>query len=249
MTCREFVRRLSEMSRPDSLQKAHARSCPACAALLDEGPAVSPTAGLVARITEHMDLTPVRPLAGDKALTLRLLAVLGAAVVGGVAVVGIHSHRGADEVTWLLLYGCLVVASSALGVCLPRRVVPGSAFSGAHWVSFVALALFAAGVSARFGRMDLADPIRVGAGCLTVGTLWGVAAAAGVWVVLRRGVWLGAGTGGLAGLAAAMSGLAGLTLHCPILDVSHVLLWHGAAVVLLTFAGAGLMNLRNFPGR
>jgi hypothetical protein len=74
-------------------------------------------------------------------------------------------------------------------------------------------------------------------GCLFLGTTWGSLAAVGVWAVLRRGFWAGMRTGALAGLLAGVIGLAGLTVHCAILDRSHVFVWHAAVLLLLSAAG------------
>jgi Negative regulator of sigma F len=240
MTCDEFVCALCASGDPDPLALSHARECVACGALLSSGPAVYCPPNLTARVRAQLlrDLKPVRPLPGNGALSAGLLIVLAVAVGAGAAVLGPHGHKELDGVSRWLLYSSLAAAALGCSISLPRQVIPGARISKGHWMAFAALAVFAAVVLARFGTVELESPFRAGAVCLALGSVWGSATAAGIWGVLRRGVWHGASATALAGLTGGLGGLAGLTLHCPVLDIWHVLFWHSSAVLIVTGAGA-----------
>jgi Negative regulator of sigma F len=238
MTCDEFVCALCASGDLDPLALSHARGCAACGALLSFGPAVYCSPNLTARVRAQLlrDLTPVRPLPGNGALSAGLVILLALAVGVGTAVLGAHGHKQLDGVSRWLLYSSLTAAALGLSISLPRKVIPGARISKGHWMAFAALTIFAAVVLARFGSVG--SPLRAGAVCLALGSVWGVATAAGIWALLRRGVWREAGTTALTGLTGGLGGLAGLTLHCPVLDIRHVLFWHSSAVLIVTAAGA-----------
>jgi hypothetical protein len=74
--------------------------------------------------------------------------------------------------------------------------------------------------------------------CLRSGTSFGLLAAIPFWFLLRRGAILspriaGASTGLLAGLV----GTSALEIHCPILDLLHILTWHLGVAILGAAAG------------
>jgi hypothetical protein len=74
--------------------------------------------------------------------------------------------------------------------------------------------------------------------CIRAGTLVGALAAVPFWLVLRRGAILSPRmTGAAAGLLAGLAGTSMLEMHCPILDVSHILLAHLGVAVLSALAG------------
>lgn len=77
--------------------------------------------------------------------------------------------------------------------------------------------------------------------CFSVGIEFALAAAALLWFFLRRGAYLDARlAGATAGLLAGLAGTAVLSLHCPILETSHVVTWHLGALATATLAGAAI---------
>ena len=74
--------------------------------------------------------------------------------------------------------------------------------------------------------------------CLRSGALFGFLAAIPFWFLLRRGAILSPRLSGAAtGLLAGLVGTTALEIHCPILDLAHILTWHLGVAILGAVAG------------
>jgi hypothetical protein len=74
--------------------------------------------------------------------------------------------------------------------------------------------------------------------CIKAGTPIGALAAVPLWLVLRRGAILSPGlTGAATGLLAGLVGTTALEIHCPNLDVRHILVSHLGVAVIGLIAG------------
>lgn len=240
MSCDECVRALSEGDRERA--RKHAQNCPACAALMAELPPAAPSPAVQERLAKAItrDLAPVRPLPGNRVLTAALVGMLALAIGAGVWVAGSEGHDGLNWMDRVLLYVSLAIAVLGLSASLPQHVVPGARRSHGAWLALAALAGFALTVAVRFPNLTVDQWLMVGLGCFGFGSVWGLATALAIWWVLRRGVVRGPLTGALLGLLGAIAGLVGLTIHCPVQGLSHVMVWHLAALALPTLAGAAL---------
>lgn len=193
------------------------------------------------------DLRPVRPLASPARRALALLAWAAVAAILVLALRGLRSD--AAELGVLLTWG-VVLAEVAAGAGLvalalaeavpargPGRPAALLALGGAAAL-FVALAV----ATRRTSRgMEVDDPlVTFGPACAGLQGLIGLTAfAVAALLVLRAtpmrarlaGLLAGAGTGFLA------EGV--YHLDCPITHLSHVLVWHGSAILLLALLGLG----------
>lgn len=191
------------------------------------------------------DLRPVRPLASPARRALALLAWAAVAAILVLALRGLRSD--AAELGVLLTWGVVlaeVAAGAGLVALALAEAVP--ARGPGRSVAFLALggaaALFAALAAAtrRASRgMEVDDPLlSFGPSCAGLQGVIGLTAfAVAALLVLRAtpmrarlaGLLAGAGTGFLA---------AGVYhLDCPITHLSHVLVWHGSAILLLALLG------------
>jgi hypothetical protein len=74
--------------------------------------------------------------------------------------------------------------------------------------------------------------------CIRAGTPFGVLAAVPFWLMLRRGAILSPTMSGAAtGLFAGLVGTSVLEIHCPNLDVWHILVSHLGVAILCALAG------------
>lgn len=191
------------------------------------------------------DLRPVRPLASP---ARRALALLAWAAVAALLVLALRGLRpDAAEIGVLLTWG-VVLAEVAAGAGLvalalseavpargPGRGAALLALGGAAAL-FVALAAVTRGASR---GMEVEDPlVSFGPPCAGLQGFIGLTAfAVAALLVLRAaplrarlaGLLAGAGTGFLA------EGV--YHLDCPITHLSHVLVWHGSAILLLALLG------------
>ena len=61
--------------------------------------------------------------------------------------------------------------------------------------------------------------------------------ALGTWLVARRGAGIGNSATAISlGALSGVSALLVLTVHCPVLRASHILVWHGGAVAATMLA-------------
>jgi hypothetical protein len=86
--------------------------------------------------------------------------------------------------------------------------------------------------------------------CIRAGTFVGALAALPFWLVLRRGAILSPHmTGAAAGLLAGRAGTSMLEIHCPILDVRHILLSHLGVMILCALAGLAIGITAEMKGK
>ncbi|HWC95847.1 MAG TPA: NrsF family protein [Candidatus Sulfopaludibacter sp.] len=243
MTCLEMDAALfgDELSA-DARQ--HLASCPRCAALVNafsgQAPSGFEAASLAA--TRHRildDLAPVRPMAPEglyASIFLFIAACMAtvAALLKGVRGLPVLSGLQAAVIFGLILV-LLLVASFA--VALDMR--PGARGIRSTWLVIAALAGMEVVFLALFHDYDAGRFLHSGLGCFSLGASCAAVTALLACIPLRRGyvvapVSTGAAIGALAGLA----GLAALELHCPILKVPHIVIWHGGVLAASIAVGA-----------
>ncbi len=205
------------------------------------------------------DRGAVRPLAPP------LRRALAAAVWAAFAVLAVFLllgfRRDAATLGPLLTWG-LPLLQAALGFLLVAlalaAAVPGrGAGRGISALALLASLLGLAGGAVLARRasagLPVSDPWLVhGPACLLLTLLLGASALAVVGVLVARTGPLRAAPAAL--LAGAGSGVMAegiFRLHCGITDLRHVLVWHGAAVILLALSGlaAGLVRERREAAR
>ncbi|MBP7677248.1 MAG: DUF1109 family protein [Thermoanaerobaculia bacterium] len=191
------------------------------------------------------DLRPVRPLASPARRALALLAWAPLAAAFVLALRGLRPD--AAELGLLLTWGVVLAEVSAgaglvalaLAEAVPARG-PGRPAALLALGGAAALFVALAAATRRASRgMEVDDPlVSFGPACAGMQGLIGLTAfAVAALLVLRAapmrarlaGLLAGAGTGFLA------EGV--YHLDCPITHLSHVLVWHGSAILLLALLG------------
>ena len=87
--------------------------------------------------------------------------------------------------------------------------------------------------------------VHQGIACLEVGLLWAAPAAAGAWLLLRRGFAVDHKAAGVAaGTFAGLTGVTVLELHCPNLRMPHIVVWHLAVLPIAALAGRSLLRFK-----
>jgi hypothetical protein len=222
--------------------------------LLDKGPKLRrPSERQVKLIHASVlrDLRPVRPLAPPSVfLAAFAITFLTVAILGFIQV---HDYG------WLVLsllqktivFTSLALGAGALALSMARQMRPGSRYSVSPTLLPVAIfLLLAAGMAAVFqGREESAFVLR-GLFCLRLGLKYAVPGLLLSWLVLRRGATLapklmGATAGGFAGLI----GITVLEVHCPDLNLYHILVWHLGVLVTSALGGVALGAAVEVVGR
>lgn len=194
------------------------------------------------------DRGPVRPLASPVRRALALLAWAAIAVPVLLALRGLRPDL--DALGFLCGWG-VVVAEVAAGTALVAlalaEAVPGRGAGRGTALVALAAALGLFGGLALLARrespgMAVGDALRDhGLGCFSLQGLVGVTALAVAAVLVLRAAPLRASLSGLlAGAGAGLMAEGVYHLDCPITDLTHVLVWHGSAILLLALLGLGL---------
>lgn len=186
------------------------------------------------------DLKPVRPLAPASAYIAAFAAIFTAACAVSCYLIAGQAGWNALTGTERLLVFVPLLAATLLGVVsIVRQMAPAARFArttvelGAGL--FVLLIVI---MTAIFHPVREATFVGAGLGCFRLGMFFAVPTAALFAMLLARGAGLsptltGATAGGLSGLA----GLAVLEIHCPNLNLLHILAWHISVVLVCAAAG------------
>lgn len=250
MNCRDLERNLIEDGSSSgsllSLEaEQHLLTCSRCdklmRALRTESSEERPAPAVMSRLASDLaaDLVPTRPLA-SKGFYLSVFAGTFASIIAfGVYREGTFALSAMSPVQTVTILCSLAVCAFLLGWSLVNQMAPGSR----HWFRpqflpaavIVALSLLMA-IFFRFGQHTLFW--RQGWACLRTGFPFVLLAVVPFWLILRRGAILSpraacAATGLLAGLA----GTTVLEIHCPNLELSHILVWHLGVSLLATLGG------------
>lgn len=197
------------------------------------------------------EMRPVRPLASPARRALALLPLGIALLVAIPAFWGWRSNFAAlgPAVAWGLsglqaLAGLLIVGAAL------REAVPGRELSGAAVAATAgaALALFAGLTLVTEVVVPVAVPpgvwVRYAWECFWVAAASSVPPlAAAAWLVARALPTRPAVAGALYGLGAGLMADAGVRLFCRVSAPAHVLVSHGASILLLAAAGAAATTL------
>jgi hypothetical protein len=222
--------------------------------LLDKGPKIRrPSERQVKLIHASVlnDLKPVRPLAPSGAFLVAFAGIFLAVAILGSVQAHAYGWRVLSLVQKLVVFTSLALGAGALALSMARQMRPGSRYSVSPTLLPVAIfLLLAAGIAAVFqGREESAFVLR-GLFCLRLGLKYAVPGLLLSWLVLRRGATLapklmGATAGGFAGLI----GITVLEVHCPNLNLYHILVWHLGALVTSALGGVGLGTAVELVGR
>jgi hypothetical protein len=190
-------------------------------------------------------LAPVRPMAPDGLYASMFLLIAGAVAALWAGLTGVRGlallAAGQAAAVFGVVLALLLLA--AFAVALDMR--PGARTVRGVVVFGVAIAATEVVFLALFHDYAMGQFVANGVKCLGLGLSASAMTGVLAWLVLRRGyvvapVSTGAAVGALAGLA----GLAVLELHCPILTVPHIAVWHAGVLAASVGVGALVGKLR-----
>jgi hypothetical protein len=237
--------------------QAHIEECPACQQLARVLKLRSGEAQVDSDQLERLrkiivdDLRPVRPLLPSLAFLLAFSLIFVGFSFLGVLYLGAKGWFVLMPAQKIAVFASLAGSAALLAFSLVRQMVPGQKsvlHPGTLPIAvFVLLCLVLASVF-----QVRADPhfLRAGEACLKAGLPYAIPAALLFWLILRRGALLSPRiVGAMAGMLAGLVSTTVLEVHCPNLDVWHILVWHvgiaflGMITGLLTaIAGQAIPN-------
>jgi len=233
---------------PEAAER-HLSACPACRrlqAVLESARSQPSTSSsnpmqppLVLPVGLLENLEPVRPLSRTPGLILTVIFPAALICAAAVAWWGVAGWRSQTTLERLILFGTVVAAlsASAYGLCV--EMIPGSK-SGFdwRWVEAGAFAAFLLTILIAFHHAYRFNMRAIDGGCFGRGLLTAAAVLLLLLVAIRRGVFLNRLKVSVT-IAALISSAAllVLTLYCPILTWSHVIIAHLGAVAVIVAAG------------
>ncbi len=249
MNCEQATKSLAENAggaAPPEVRQ-HLEECAECrelAAYFEEGRGTGPRRGVVEEIEKGVtaELRPVKALAGPGAF-FTAFALIFLAVGGlGAAWLRAYGFEAMSVEQRVAIFATLGASAALLAYSLVGQMVPGSRHRVPPALLPVGLFVLASLiVAAMFQIGSEANFLENGIACLKAGVAVGIPAAVLFWVILRRGAMLTPRvTGAAAGMLAGLVGTSALEIHCPNLNMPHILIWHLAPALLGAGAGAAL---------
>ena len=240
MNCQEVSNILSECSaaavpagQRESVD-AHLSECPACSGLVQSIDGIQHMP-VPQSLFAPQEVPPVRPMTSS-VMFIGITFVLSFLVAAIVAIwKKPDGWRALPDSSAVLFVMLASVGLGALVLGFYRQFKPGArdTLDGR-----AAVAIFAAGFVAyaavEVGWRPVEDlGISWAWRCLTTGTLVAVATALALFSWARQGFAANPKSAGFwTGALASMSGIIALTVHCPALELSHWLIWHGSVIVI-----------------
>lgn len=223
--------------------REHLASCRICQALM-QGATPAPAASLAPNaaviVAVRSGLRAVKPIAGLPALMLEFALVLLVVLTAGAVLTGTAGYSAQTPMTRTLMFSILAAGAALFSYTLAQRMVPGSLTR----IRFGPLALavcaaFILVVLLLFNDRVTWEGLTIARACLGIGLAAAAITALGGWLVARRGALAAKSATAISlGALSGVSALLVLTVHCPVLRASHILVWHGGAVAAAMLAAA-----------
>jgi Negative regulator of sigma F len=221
-------------------ERLHLSECQVCQALYlaQPKPQAVPTqlsSGVLDAVLA--DLKPVKPIPGPGWLALVFTAILMAVLGLAIWRSGAAGFSALSPMARMLMLSIIGVGALLLSYSLAQRMIPGSLQRvPVLQVTLALAAAFVFVVALMFHDVTDWKTLAMQRTCLWFGIGAALITATFGTLVARRGAWINrAATVVSIGALSGVSALLVLTVHCPILKASHILVWHGgaAAVVIL----------------
>lgn len=244
MTCRDFEEVFSSavLDREAEEHIAECEDCRSLRAAVEAGASsAKPDNSVLDRIRGPLlsSLSPVRPLAPVAAFAALFLCIFGAAAVLGVLKFGIYGWPALSVLQRVVIFLVLIAFAVLSAAMAARHMRPGARTIGGGLLFTLTFAAIEAVFLILFHDYSLGRFVHWGTGCLRSGLLCAIPAALVIWFIVQRGYVLRPVSAGAAiGCIAGLAGLTALEVHCPILTIPHVAVWHAAVVVVCAAAGA-----------
>jgi hypothetical protein len=185
------------------------------------------------------DLRPVHPLLPSWVFLLAFALIFVGLTYLGVLYLGTYGWFVLMPGQKIAVFATLAASAALLAFSLVKQMVPGQKpllRAGLLPISlFVLLCLVVASVF-----QIRVDPnfLRAGTACLRAGVPYAIPAALAFWLILRRGAILSPRlVGAMSGMLAGLVSTTVLEVHCPNLDVWHILVWHVGIALLGMITG------------
>ena len=224
-------------------ERHHLAQCPVCQALYNAQPAVTNEPDAT-RLSDHVltsvlaDLKPVKPIPPAWLLAASFTAVLAVVLALAVWLSGSAGFFALSAMAKMLMLSILGVGVLLLSFSLAQRMIPGSLQRVPVFQVALALAVaFVFVVALMFHDVTDWRTLAMQRTCLWFGIAAAVLTAILGSLVVRRGAWTNrfatvVSIGALSGVSALLV----LTVHCPILKATHILVWHGGAATVAILA-------------
>lgn len=185
------------------------------------------------------NLRPVRPLLPSWVFLLIIALIFAGLTYLGVSYLGTGGWFVLMQVQKIAVVTTLAASAALLAFSLVRQMVPGEKSLMRTGllpaVLFVLLCLMVASV---FQVRSDPNFLQAGRACLQAGVPYAIPAGLLFWLIVRRGAILSPrAVGAVAGMLAGLVSTTVLEVHCPNLNVWHILVWHVGIALLGLLAG------------
>lgn len=245
MTCRDLDELLTSAAALNEEAQEHIASCASCRSLkmAMEGSAGSSDLNnaVVERIRGPVlsGLVPVRPLASLRIFAAFFICIFAAAGSLGALEFGIYGWPALNVAQRVAIFAVLAALAILAAAATARHMRPGAKRISGGFLFILVFAAIEAVFLVLFHDYSLGRFVHSGTGCLSAGLLCAIPVAFLIWFLVRRGYVLNPVSAGAAiGCLAGLAGLTALEIHCPILTIPHVAVWHAAVVAVSAAAGA-----------
>lgn len=185
------------------------------------------------------DLKPVRPMAPASVYLASFAGIFIAMCAAGGYLAGQSGWHALSGVQKICVFAPLVASIAFLVFSIVRQMTPAAKYvRSSALLSAASFGLLLLAIAAVFEPRQEPGFLRSGLACFRTGLVFAVPAAFLFGLLLLRGARLspaltGAMSGGLAGLV----GLAVLEIHCPNLNVVHIVTWHVSVTLVCALVG------------
>ena len=218
--------------------------------VLSHAPAMPPATAEKIRSEIFRDTQPVKPMMSSSTYSLLFLALFVVVSEAYATVLKMNGLRvlPVEAAVALLLLFALIAALGSNAIA--RSMRPASGRLNSWLLSLIAVLGYEGLVFYFFRGMSTEGFIHNGLNCLGLGLLGGLLLASPLWLFMRRGIIVEPIKAGAAfGLVAGLSGLAALTLYCPLLTRPHMGIWHAAVVGICIGLGSFVGSLAGMKTR
>ncbi len=246
MTCREVDEILLAGGRelPEPVRE-HLRGCAQCrnlvSALSSDDKRFEFDPAVLDRIRPPVlsSVEPVRPLAPAGVFMAAILILVAAAATAGGMLFGLHGLPVLSPAERWAIFSTLFAIAVLGAFAAARDMRPGARTVRGGVLFVIAIAAIETVFLSVFHDYGADRFVRLGMVCLGAGLACSVPTGLLVWLLMRRGYIVApVSTGAAIGVVSGLTGLAALELHCPVLTIPHVAVWHVGVLVVCTGAGA-----------
>ncbi len=249
MNCRDLEKLLAEGRNLDSEAAKHISECARCRSLVEMlDSAMQPATDDFA--TDSLAgvlpaMTPVASLPPDSTLILLVSAIfLSFSLLLGAAG-GLRGFHGLAPVERIVYYGIVALFGFLFSVAAVQTAIPGAKVRVSRVpVIFGSVTAVALGVTILFRNFSTDQFVERGLHCLQFGCICAALFGALAAFLLRQGyVTDRRATTVFMACFGGFSGVAALSLSCPLQDAAHIIVWHLGAVAVSALAGFAISSI------